>query len=431
MHMRQLDRSPHGFQITDGGQRHVFASTIATLAELHRRRSSGRRRNKAKSYALELAGKSGRAAAGGNARRSENHVLCHVGGGRCCPDGETGRTIWTTSVGNPRYPTTAAAANEKFVGVCNGSTLYVMLASDGSQVWTLPAISSPGAGPALSTDLIFVPMVTGQIESFLLEDPTRPVKIYQSFGRAMVTVVLANSVAWPTDKGNLYVGMANDSGVRFRMEAKQAITSAPAFLAPDKIFVTSLDGYLYCVSESRGNMVWRFTTGEPISHSPVTLGDRVYVITDRGNMFAIDTNTAQDQVTPTSPLAATSGLLPRRAATWSSSAGRARARWERLPPDSSVCPSSTLIDHHSGECHRPGAMFHESAVPGQCALCQAPKRTPSLRITPGPGRPNRCPNRKRSFGGNTADPFAARQTGASHRLPIPLAIREQAALVLS
>jgi len=294
------------FQITDGGKRHVYSQRDRDAFGKEIGIEGAKQRAEEKQgeikKALELAGKP-------NAEPPpvETHVVPKImfyatseRGLLHALDGETGRTIWTTSVGNPRYPTTAAAANDKFVGVCNGSTLYVLLATDGSLVWTRPAVSSPGAGPALSTDLIFVPMVTGQIESFLLEDPSRPVKVYQSFGRAMVQpVVSANSVAWPTDKGNLYVGMANDSGVRFRMEAKEAITSAPAFLAPDRIFVTSLDGYLYCVSESRGNMVWRFTTGEPISHSPITLGDRVYVITDRGNMFAIDTNTAVDQwVTP-------------------------------------------------------------------------------------------------------------------------------------
>jgi hypothetical protein len=294
------------FQVVDGGKRYVYSQHDRDAFGQEIGIEGARRRAEEKQgeikKALETAGKPA-----ADPPPVETHVIPKITfyatserGLVHALDGETGRTLWTTSIGNPRYPTTAAAANDKFVGVCNGSTLYVLLASDGSLVWTRPAISAPGAGPALSTDLIFVPMVTGHIESFLLEDPKRPVKIYQSYGRAMVQpVVSANSVAWPTDRGNLYVGVANDFGMRFRMAANEAIVSAPAFLAPDRVFVTSLDGYLYCVSESRGNLVWRFTTGEPISHSPIALGDRVYVITDRGNMFAIDANTAEDHwVTP-------------------------------------------------------------------------------------------------------------------------------------
>ncbi len=203
-------------------------------------------------------------------------------------DGETGRTLWTTTVGNSLYPTTAPAANERFVSVCNGSTIYVMRATDGSVVWNKPAVGSPGAGPALSEDLLFVPMVSGQVESLLLEDPKYPVKVYKSFGRTMVQpAVSSNSVAWPTDSGNLYVSLANAPGMRFRMQATDSINAAPAFLGPDKLFVTSLDGYLYCLHERRGNIIWRFTTGERIEHSPIALGDAAYAISKRGNLYAI------------------------------------------------------------------------------------------------------------------------------------------------
>jgi outer membrane protein assembly factor BamB len=210
-------------------------------------------------------------------------------------DGETGRTHWTKSVGNPNYPTTAPAANDKFVALCNGSTLYTLLASDGSQFWSRRVVGAPGAGPALSDVLAFVPMIGGQVETYDLEEPKRPVAVYKSFGRAMVQpIVSANSVAWPTDGGNLYVGLAREPGMRFRMQAKDAINSAPAFLG-DKVFATSLDGYLYCVQERRGNVLWRFTTGEPISHSPIALDKTVYVITDRGHMFAIGVDDGQER----------------------------------------------------------------------------------------------------------------------------------------
>jgi hypothetical protein len=42
-------------------------------------------------------------------------------------DAETGSTRWSTIVGDPRFPTTAAGANDKYAAVCNGSTLYVLL----------------------------------------------------------------------------------------------------------------------------------------------------------------------------------------------------------------------------------------------------------------------------------------------------------------
>ena len=211
-------------------------------------------------------------------------------------DAETGKTRWSASVGSPIHPTTMAAANDTHVSVLNGSTLYVLLATDGSTVWTKSVGGAPGAAPAMSDGFIFVPMINGAVETYSVDNPKRPVTTHRSFGRTMVQpVVSMNSVAWPTSTGNLYVGFADGSGMRYRIQATDAINSAPAFLAPDKVFATSLDGYIYCLSEQRPSILWRFTTGEPISHSPVALVDTLYAITDRGNMYALGAEDGQER----------------------------------------------------------------------------------------------------------------------------------------
>ena len=93
----------------------------------------------------------------------------------------------------------------------------------------------------------------------------------------------------------MYVALAHTPGLRFRMKATDAINSAAAFLAPDKVFINSIDGYIYCIGESKGNILWRFSTGEPIAHTPVPLGNTLYTISERGNMFAIDVETASER----------------------------------------------------------------------------------------------------------------------------------------
>lgn len=211
-------------------------------------------------------------------------------------DGETGRTLWTTGVGNPSYPTTAPAASDDYVAVVNGSQVYVAKTSDGTVLWNRFTAGAPGAGPAVSDTLVFIPMITGAIEAFHVEDPRVPAGTFRSFGRAMTQPLLnGNSIAWPTDRGNLYVGDATSFDMRFRLEAKDSIEAAPAFLAPDLVFATSLDGYIYCFTESRGTILWRFTTGEPISRSPIALGDTVYAISNRGNMYAINVEDATEK----------------------------------------------------------------------------------------------------------------------------------------
>lgn len=218
-------------------------------------------------------------------------------GGLMAVDAHTGQTLWAIQVGNPDYPTTPAGANDTFVAACNGSTIYVFLAKDGTLVWSRQAASAPGAGPALSElNYLFAPMISGQVEILSLEQPRDHPRVVKSFGRVLSQpAVSALSVAWSTDEGYLYVANANGQGVRYQLRTSGPVLASPAFNQTDRVYVTSLDGYLYCVQERRGNLLWRFSTGEPIHHPPVALGDLVLAITRSGKLFVLDGATAVER----------------------------------------------------------------------------------------------------------------------------------------
>jgi hypothetical protein len=79
------------------------------------------------------------------------------------------------------------------------------------------------------------------------------------------------------------------------MEAKQPIVSQAAYASPNKVLAASIDGYVYCLHESSGDELWRFSTGESISNSPVPIGDTVYVITDKGSLFSLNLENGQEK----------------------------------------------------------------------------------------------------------------------------------------
>jgi outer membrane protein assembly factor BamB len=209
-------------------------------------------------------------------------------------DGETGQTRWSTTVGSPRHPTTEPAVSDEYVAACNGSMLYVFQAADGQLAWQKQVVGAIGAGPAITDAQIYVPMINGTMETYVVDNPRRP-KIFRAYGRTVVQPVASSqSVAWPTDQGKLYVGFARGGTMKYRVEAKDAMNSAPTFLAPDKIIATSMDGYVYCIEEGRGQIIWRFTTGEPISQTPLAVGDTVYAVTDAGKLYAISATTGTE-----------------------------------------------------------------------------------------------------------------------------------------
>ena len=209
-------------------------------------------------------------------------------------DSETGRTRWTTSVGKRDYPVEAPGANDDYVAVLNGSSLYLLEQATGRIVWRRLTRGAPGAGSALSDNYVFVPMISGTIEAYDLQDGSRPPWIYQGRGRAVVQPVIAGTnVAWPTDIGHLYVAEANRNGIKYRIEATKPIRAPATPLPPDKLIMLSTDGYVYCMHASSGGLLWQFSTGEPLVKPAVVIDDAIFVVTDKDNLFRLSATTGE------------------------------------------------------------------------------------------------------------------------------------------
>lgn len=211
-------------------------------------------------------------------------------------DAETGRTRWSTLVGNRDYPLERPGINEDFVGVLNGSTLHLLKRQTGEMAWIRSIQGVASAGPALTTDYVVVPTFTGDIELYDIDETRTLPDIYRSNGRVLIQpVVTPLSVLWPTDRGFLYSSQTLQKELRYRMEAKQTIVSQPAYSSPNKVLATSIDGYVYCLHELSGDDLWRFSTGEPISNSPVPVGTSVYIVTDKGSLYCLDVESGEEK----------------------------------------------------------------------------------------------------------------------------------------
>lgn len=233
-------------------------------------------------------------------------------------DGESGRIRWSVQVGKRGVPTLPPAANDDYVAVLNGQNLFVMSPLDGQVLWTKRLPDIPGAAPAISDTQIFVPLLRGLILAYSLKDPVTWPGRYGSHGRNQVQPILVgSSLVWPTDRNYLMVANADRPGLRYRLETQASIVCQPAFLlatatatedadrkpedeAKDdgdvfaRLFVASLDGYVYCVHEKQGSLLWRFSVGEPISNRPLVLGDSVYAISDLGSLYSIGAQSGRE-----------------------------------------------------------------------------------------------------------------------------------------
>ncbi|MEX2318145.1 MAG: PQQ-binding-like beta-propeller repeat protein, partial [Pirellulales bacterium] len=189
----------------------------------------------------------------------------------------TGETMWVAPFGNPGLPSMGPAANERRVAVVNGLTLYVLDRVDGRPAIVRRVGGVPAAAPAMSRAYCFVPMVTGRVEGYPVEDEKLAPWYFQSQGRAMVApLITGSSVVWSTDSGHIYVGNATAPGVRFRLETGSEIVAPPASRGPT-IYVGTVAGELIAVDEMTAAQPWRFASGYSILRAPATVGGRIYV----------------------------------------------------------------------------------------------------------------------------------------------------------
>lgn len=210
-------------------------------------------------------------------------------------DAETGRTRWAVVIGRRDFPTERVGVSEKWVAVLNGSDLYKLNRETGEIAWKRRVDGVPSAGPAITDTYIVVPTFSGHVELYDLEETRTLPEIYWSNGRVLIQpIVTALSVAWPTDRGFLYVARASKKGIRYRLEARDTIVSQPSYAPPGRFFTASIDGDVYCVHETSGEELWRFTTGEPIGSTPVPVGEHLYVVTDKGTLFCLKQETGEE-----------------------------------------------------------------------------------------------------------------------------------------
>jgi len=206
-------------------------------------------------------------------------------------DGETGEIRWQGPIGKSDYPNMLPAANDDYVTVINGSTLYVVSLTDGKLAWTKQLPKAPANAPVVTDERVFVPLHGGMLEGYSLDEEAAgriPLRT-RSLGSTEARPILAgDGISWPTDRGYLYSADAKTGKVRFRMEARSDLVSNAAFLAPNRIFAASIEGYLFCVDGKAGGMLWQFSAGESLVSTPFVGGDAVYVVTSRGGLFAVD-----------------------------------------------------------------------------------------------------------------------------------------------
>ncbi len=105
-------------------------------------------------------------------------------------------------------------------------------------------------------------------------------------GQAMFRANPAHTGAYPT------AGVVHLHGVLWIYHTGGAIKSSPAIVG-DRVYIGSDDGYLYALTRSTGHRVWRLKTGGAVTSSPAVAQGYVVVASEDGYLYAINAATGR------------------------------------------------------------------------------------------------------------------------------------------
>ena len=202
-------------------------------------------------------------------------------------EAETGGTRWMAQIGTRGAPCSELAANEKYVAGTNGTKLYVLDLATGKPMFEKQLDGVPFAAPAINDTRVFVPMFNGMLISYILDKPKAEPWVYRASGHIIAKpLVTSKTVVWGTAKGHAYLNELDKVKMRFQLQTNGEIVSPMAERA-GVIYVASRDGYAYAMSETTGQMLWRFSCGSPLDHEPVVVEDMLFLFPAEGSMFAV------------------------------------------------------------------------------------------------------------------------------------------------
>ena len=202
---------------------------------------------------------------------------------------ESGELYWTAQVGNPKFPTSGVCTNDEYTVVVSGIRLFVLRNTDGAVVESRQLAAVPGAGPVVLGKRIFVPSVENRVEVYHLDRFTWQPELLPSTGRVLEQPVLGNrSIAWSTDAGNVYVAGTAKASMWYRVNTLGKVVAPIAYQAPGRYVANCKNGFVYCIDEESGDMVWRQSLGEVLTNEPVLVKNRAYIVSRDKTCYCLD-----------------------------------------------------------------------------------------------------------------------------------------------
>jgi outer membrane protein assembly factor BamB len=224
-------------------------------------------------------------------------------------EAESGRLLWTASVGEHSGFARGVAANSYAVFLTNANYLFALDRGTGRQLWKLNLGTIPTSTPACDETHVMVGMTTGLLVGLFLKqtdskgvetirDKPYPAWSWHAGGAILTRPLPAQSVvAWGGGDGKVYATMAEEPTLVWRVATGGPIGEGLGAYGTRTLLVPSGDFVLYAIDLLTGTVLWQFPSGAPISQEPMVADQDVYTTNTEGNLTLLNPSNGESRWT--------------------------------------------------------------------------------------------------------------------------------------
>jgi serine/threonine protein kinase len=204
----------------------------------------------------------------------------------------SGKVVWTYFTEGPIHSSPRIAEGHVFIG-SDDHHLHAVNVSSSRLAWRFDTGDKVRSTPMVANELVYVGTESGD---FLAIDYRGGMRWRFQAKRAITSspTVTGTSVLFTSVDGTLYCLDGRDGWAIWRFRLGKASVSSPA-VTENLCFVGAADGFIYCVDTQSGKEVWRFRTEHQVSSSPALYRDSVYCGSVDGSLYCLEYRTGRQR----------------------------------------------------------------------------------------------------------------------------------------
>ena len=191
-------------------------------------------------------------------------------------------------------------ANGKvYFSTING-VVYALNASDGTKLWSQDLKAKIWSNPTVSGDTLYIGTFNRHLHALNISDGSQKWDL-QTDGAISEAAIVSGGTVYVGSYGRSFYAVDASSGkMKWQFPAAGAAQSprnwfwAKPLEINGVIYAPNLDGNLYALDETSGNLIKAYNLGDSIASSPVAIGNSIVaattsILNNTSNIYVIDT----------------------------------------------------------------------------------------------------------------------------------------------